>query len=573
MIGACEDGQNPTTAPAPPPTTPPSPPAPPPPPEPPATPTGLRVSATTENSIIWTWNAVEGATAYAVQISMDEMFGDDDAVALALAPTHTVSDLAPSTSIYLRVQAVAGTSLEDALRSEWSPHVTGMTAMPPPPPPEPPATPTGLRVSATTENSVTWTWNAVEGATAYAVQISMDEMFGDDDAVALALAPTHTVSDLAPSTSIYLRVQAVAGTSLEDALRSEWSPHVTGMTAMPPPPLPEPPAVPSGLQVSASGVDFVEWSWNAVEGADGYEVQFSTNEMFDNAETIGRTADETSYRRQPLPAGTTAFVRVRSYSGAGEDRLESAWSTHLTGMTTMPPPPPVKVSFVEESERVTEGETIEIKVAVSGEAGEPLRILVAAEQDTVVDADYELLTSVLEIPPSGVSDATATITLRALEDDYFAEGDETLWLRLGTPQESDVEFGPRLALTIDDAGVSPCDGIRVRVDPPTEFPGGGGVVQTRLTLVSDIGAQTVAADWVGPYDDYREQVSRGVSQNQFNLVVEDWSFRTEGVTSHQQITFKWNPEEEFGLRFRSRDGACAGGPVLACTGAGCEMRD
>ena len=214
---------------------------------------------------------------------------------------------------------------------------------PPPPPepepePEPPATPTGLRVSATTEDSITWTWNAVEGATAYAVQISMDQMFGDDDAIALALAPTHTVSDLAPSTSIYLRVAAGVGTSLEDALLSDWSTHVTGMTATPPPP-PEPPAVPSGLQVSASGDDFVEWSWNAVEGADGYEVQFSTNEMFDGAETIGRTAEETAYRRQPLPAGTTAFVRVRSYSGTGEDRLESGWSTHVTGTTDQPMPP------------------------------------------------------------------------------------------------------------------------------------------------------------------------------------------------------------------------------------------
>ena len=193
-------------------------------------------------------------------------------------------------------------------------------------------------VSGTTETSITWTWNAVEGATAYAVQISMNETFDDDDVTAIALTATYTVSDLPPSTSVYLRVAAGVGTSLEDALLSDWSTHVTGMTATPPPP-PEPPAVPSGLEVSASGEDFVEWTWNAVGGADGYEVQFSTNEMFDDAETIGRTADQTSYRRQPLPAGATAFVRVRSHSGSGEDRLESEWSTHVTGMTDQPMPP------------------------------------------------------------------------------------------------------------------------------------------------------------------------------------------------------------------------------------------
>ena len=340
LVSACGDEEVPTpTTPAPPPPPPPTPPPPEPEPEPepPATPTGLRVSATTEDSITWTWNAVEGATAYAVQISMDQMFGDDDAIALALAPTHTVSDLAPSTSIYFRVQAVVGTSLEDALRSEWSTHVTGMTAMPPPPP-EPPAVPSGLQVSASGDDFVEWSWNAVEGADGYEVQFSTNEMFDGAETIGQTAEETsYRRQPLPAGTTAFVRVRSYSGTG-EDRLESEWSTHVTGMTAMPPPP-PEPPAVPSDLQVSASGDDFVEWNWNAVEGADGYEVQFSTNEMFDGAETIGRTAEETSYRRQPLPAGTTAFVRVRSYSGTGEDRLESGWSTHVTGMTDQPMPP------------------------------------------------------------------------------------------------------------------------------------------------------------------------------------------------------------------------------------------
>ena len=44
-----------------------------------------------------------------------------------------------------------------------------------------PATPTGLMVSETTETSITWTWNASEGAIGYAVQASMDEMFDATD--------------------------------------------------------------------------------------------------------------------------------------------------------------------------------------------------------------------------------------------------------------------------------------------------------------------------------------------------------------------------------------------------------
>ena len=237
-----------------------------------------------------------------------------------------------------------------------------------------------------------------------------------------------------------------------------------------------------------------------------------------------------------------------------------------------PEPPAVTVSFVDESKQVVEGETTEILVALSGAVvSRLLRIQVAVEQETVVDTDYELLTPVLEIPASGMSDRTTTITFKALEDIDFAEGDETLWLSLRAPDQSDIAFGPRLAVTINDAGVSPCDGIRVRVEPPTQTPS-HGAVRTQLTIVSDMRSGAVAADWLGPYQDYQGQALGRRIQNQFNLVVEDWSLRVEGATSHQKITIWWNPEEEFGLRFRSSNDACSNEPVLTCTGAACELR-
>ncbi|MDE0370394.1 MAG: fibronectin type III domain-containing protein [bacterium] len=105
----------------------------------PATPTGLHVDETTETSIEWQWNAVEGALAYAVQVSMDEMFDDMDMIDHTTENHYTVSELEPDTSVYLRVAAAAG-SLEAPLLSAWSTHVTGMSNQPPPmvvPPPDP----------------------------------------------------------------------------------------------------------------------------------------------------------------------------------------------------------------------------------------------------------------------------------------------------------------------------------------------------------------------------------------------------------------------------------------------------
>ena len=108
-----------------------------------------------------------------------------------------------------------------------------------------------------------------------------------------------------------------------------------------PEPTPEPPAVPVGLRISASGVDFIEWSWSAVEGVSGYDVQYSANEAFtDEDEEIARTAEQISYRRENLEAETSHYVRVRSAAGTGDGRVTSGWSTHVTGMTAAATPPP-----------------------------------------------------------------------------------------------------------------------------------------------------------------------------------------------------------------------------------------
>ena len=143
VLSGCGDDDTATTpAPAPPPPPPPAPePEPEPEPEPPApeapaTPTGLHVDDTTETTIEFHWNAVEGAIGYAVQISMDEAWDATDQIVPTAETHYEVGPLPPMTSVYVRVAAAAGT-LEAPILSDWSTHVTGMTAMPPPPPPPP----------------------------------------------------------------------------------------------------------------------------------------------------------------------------------------------------------------------------------------------------------------------------------------------------------------------------------------------------------------------------------------------------------------------------------------------------
>ena len=216
----------------------------------------------------------------------------------------------------------------------------------PEPAPEPPATPTGLHVDAATASSITWHWNAVEGALGYAVQVSMDEMFDDTDQITLTQETSFTATPVPPETSVYLRVRAGTGTpealaaalatgSLEGLVLSDWSTHVTGMTTA----VPLAPA-PANLEVKERGSDFIEWKWDAVEGVAGYQSQFSTTSTFPES-SAGRAwhdADETTRKVSNLDAESDGYLRVRTYAGTQAEPTFGAWTAASMSTTSEPPP-------------------------------------------------------------------------------------------------------------------------------------------------------------------------------------------------------------------------------------------
>ena len=218
----------------------------------------------------------------------------------------------------------------------------------PEPEPEAPAVPVGLMVSATTESSITWTWNAVEGATGYVVQSSTDEMFDDMvlgnpetvlfNGVPFTSMTSYTATDLDAETSLYVRVAAAAGTAAAP-LVSAFSTHVTGMATAA---ASAAPAAPMNVRSTAQGSNYIEWSWDAVSGAAGYHAQFSRSTDFSDPASDRPVLQRTSVRISNLPAETDGYLRVRAYtgSGTGEDTEFSDWSATSQSSTTEPPPPP-----------------------------------------------------------------------------------------------------------------------------------------------------------------------------------------------------------------------------------------
>ena len=167
------------------------------------------------------------------------------------------------------------------------------TPAPPPPPPAPtpdptpeptgPATPENLRVTASDSTSITWSWNAVEGALGYQGQFSTDATFTDIRQMPIIPAPatSHTVSGLSGNMTGHFRVRSGTGTSLASLTYSDWSDGVSGTTAAPPAP---PPATaldpPGNVGTSNRQNNSITVNWDAVDDAAEYQVQQRAGRWF-----------------------------------------------------------------------------------------------------------------------------------------------------------------------------------------------------------------------------------------------------------------------------------------------------
>ena len=324
---------------------------------------------------------------------------------------------------------------------EEVPAPTTPTPPPAPPPapepepePEPPAKPTGLMVSASTASSITWTWNAVEGAIGYVVQASMDEMFddmvlGNPETVLFDGAPfttmtTYTASDLEAGATVYVRVAAAGGTAAAP-LVSDFSTHVTGMAMV------AAGSAPANLQVKERGSDFIEWAWDAVDGVDGYQSEFSTDSAFSAPNAEFHTADQRTRRVSNLDPNSDGYLRVRTLVGTLSDGTFGEWGAASMGSTGAAAPPPPSAVALDPPENVRTSSPTETSIAVQWDAVEEADSYFVQQSEAGgdwegarcgVNGDSEV--TVTACVASGLSRATDyRFRVRAMEDGDIPDSD------------------------------------------------------------------------------------------------------------------------------------------------------
>jgi hypothetical protein len=186
-------------------------------------------------------------------------------------------------------------------------------------------TPTGLSNTTPTETSTTVSWNAVGGANNYDVDYKTNAASTWINAATATTSTSVDLSGLAAGTLYNWRVRANCSGGASNYVQANFT------TATPPPACGDP----TGLSNTAPTQTSTTVSWNAVGGANNYDVDYKTNaaSTWVNAATATTAL---SVDLSGLTAGTLYNWRVKANCSAGASNYVQANFTTATPPVTCP---------------------------------------------------------------------------------------------------------------------------------------------------------------------------------------------------------------------------------------------
>jgi len=262
-------------------------------------------------SVTLSWQSVEGATGYNIQMSTKQNYSDYVVNATGYTQTSIgVSGLDNNQNYYWRVSASdAGGS------GGWSSTWSFRTAKKPL---------GGVQLISPPDNAtdvppnVTLSWQSVEGATGYTVQVSTKQNFNDLLVNGSVTGTTYALSGLDNNQNYYWRVSASDAVG-SGGWSSTWGFRTMHKPGPPAPRLLRPPHNARGISTSPQIV------WTSAPSATGYSLELSTSESFSSSTTVVRLSGipDTNVSLQGLDNNTRYYWRVR----ATDSGVVGDWST------------------------------------------------------------------------------------------------------------------------------------------------------------------------------------------------------------------------------------------------------
>jgi len=262
-------------------------------------------------NIIMRWNAASEAVSYHLQIATDSSFTtiifDQNNI---LSASQTVNSLVNGTTHFWRVRA-RNSAGEGAWSTVWK-FTTVFTKPIAPILLAPNDSATGIATS------LSLSWNAVNGATSYRIQISLDTSFVnpvlDQSGI---ISSTFNAANLAANTKHFWRVNAA-----NNAGTSDWSNVWNFTTAL------NPPLTPTLMSPNDNAVGISKdttLTWDGVFNANSYRVQVSTDQTFASM-IIDSTVRTASINVYGLMNNTKYYWRVNATNASGTSNWSDVWS-------------------------------------------------------------------------------------------------------------------------------------------------------------------------------------------------------------------------------------------------------
>ena len=252
--------------------------------------------------LVITWDKVTGAESYDIAVGANNQ---TIGTVAGTVNTFTYTGLIPNTQYAIAVRA-ANTAGE----SDWSVPVSAKTLQ------AAPDTAPVLSGNAT-KDAITLTWNAVNGADSYDLEITKT---ADSTVTAVndIAVTNYSHTNLTPNTEYSYRVRAK-----NSGGEGIWSQPLVISTK------PDVPSVPQSISASSTSRE-ISMIWDSVDTATGYEVEImsGTNDNQTVTDQVYGTT-ETSYTQTGLTPNTEYQYRVRAKNEAGPGE----WSEQNSIMT------------------------------------------------------------------------------------------------------------------------------------------------------------------------------------------------------------------------------------------------
>ncbi len=301
------------------------------------------------NSATFTWNAVNLANTYHIQISKSSNFLTIEYENANVSGTsHIITNLLANQQYFWRVRAKTGISLSDwSLVWNFKTKIGNTTLIAP------------ENNSFNNLLSLNFRWNEIPGADSYKLQVSIDPTFNSIDFNLNSNDATELISGLSYFTKYYWRV---AGTNSNGD--GDWSEIWNFNTILANPSLLSP------VRDSKNNLTNLTFNWESVTGAQTYDIQIDDNIDFSSLdkEVLGHGLIELDVTG--LKNATRYFWRAKAHNTNSSSEWSNYWAfnTKLAENTLIFPP--IDSNYVDLSvnlrwNKVEKGEESIVQVSQS----------------------------------------------------------------------------------------------------------------------------------------------------------------------------------------------------------------